>query len=276
MIPKTNILHKLHLATIRQHIHGFHIVEPSPWPLTARLGSGLLTRAIVFLFISPSYSLLITAITIIMLRRYQWWRDVARERALQGWHTFQVQIGIRGGMALFIISEVIFFFSFFWAYFNNRLGYCLETGLVWPPTGITPLNPFGVPLLNTVILLSSGLTVTACHHYTLGEDFSKAWFYLLLTVRLGLWFLSLQGLEYKTSTFTIADSSYGSIFFVATGFHGTHVIVGSLYLLVCLARMQKGQLSSTHHFGLEGAIWYWHFVDVVWIFLFISIYWWGR
>ena len=260
---------------IRTQIHGFHIVEPSPWPITARLGSGFLTRALVSLFIAPSYRLIIISLSVISLRRYQWWRDVAREATIQGWHTVQVQIGMRGGIMLFIVSEVIFFFSFFWAYFNNSLGYCLETGLTWPPTGITALNPFGVPLLNTVILLTSGLTVTACHHYILSGVFKKANIYLTITVRLGIYFLILQGVEYNTRRFTMADSAYGSIFFVATGFHGMHVIVGSVYLLVSLFRIIKGQISSTHHFGLEGAIWYWHFVDVVWIFLFISIYWWG-
>lgn len=216
-----------------------------------------------------------TSFAFILLVMYVWWRDVIREATYQGHHTLIVQRGLKWGMLLFILSEVCFFFSFFWAFFHSALVPNVELGAVWPPVGITPLNAFDVPLLNTAILLSSGATVTWSHHALISGDRRQAILGLIFTVVLGLVFTALQALEYYEAPFSIADSVYGSTFFVATGFHGLHVIIGTLFLLVCLFRLINHHFTKHHHNGFEASIWYWHFVDYVWIFLFCCIYWWG-
>jgi cytochrome c oxidase subunit 3 len=217
----------------------------------------------------------VVSLVLVSLVAFQWWRDVRREATLQGLHTSEVELNIRWGIALFIVSEVLFFFSFFWAYFHIMLSPRLDVGLVWPPIGVLEFNPLLVPLLNTTILLSSGLTVTWAHHAIIISNYKEAVLGLGLTVGLGVYFTLIQGYEYITSYFRLSDSVYGSCFFVATGFHGLHVLIGSTFLLTCLVRLYLGQFSSAHHFGLEAAAWYWHFVDVVWIFLFLRVYWWG-
>lgn len=255
--------------------HPFHIVNPSPWPLTSSLGAFLLARGLVKWFHFFSVDILLVAILRVILSIIQWWRDIIREGTFQGLHTQKVQRGLQWGIILFIISEVLFFISFFWAFFHRRLRPRLELGAVWPPVGINPFNPFNIPLLNTAILLSSGAIVTWAHHRLLYREHSEALTSLGLTVGLGIYFTGLQAFEYIEASFSIADSVYGATFFVATGFHGLHVIIGSRFLLVCLWRLFRAHFSSAHHFGFEAAAWYWHFVDVVWLFLYISIYWWG-
>ena len=204
-----------------------------------------------------------------------WWRDVIREATFQGHHTLMVKQGLKYGMLLFIASEVLFFFSFFWAFFHSSLSPTIELGAVWPPQGIDPLNPFSVPLLNTAVLLSSGATVTWAHHAIISGRRGEAIRGLTATVVLGLIFTALQAMEYYEAPFAISDSVYGSTFFVATGFHGLHVIIGTTFLAVCLGRLVSHQFTRHHHFGFEASSWYWHFVDVVWLFLYICIYWWG-
>lgn len=223
-----------------------------------------------------SFILAVIGLLLIILTIIQWWRDVIREGTFQGHHTLKVTRGLRLGMILFIISEVCFFFAFFWAFFHRSLAPRVEIGCCWPPAGITPLNPFEVPLLNTGVLLTSGLTVTWAHHRLIEGDWVGGLQGLTLTVFLGIYFTVLQIGEYFETSFTIADGVYGSTFFVATGFHGLHVIIGSIFLLVCLVRVYKYHFSTGHHFGFEAAAWYWHFVDVVWLFLYVSIYWWGH
>nr|YP_009529009.1 cytochrome c oxidase subunit III [Ichthyoxenos japonensis]ATO58524.1 cytochrome c oxidase subunit 3 [Ichthyoxenos japonensis] len=247
----------------------------SPWPLVSIFGALYLAISLVYWFYSMSSNFIILAFTLILLSMYQWWRDIIRESTMQGLHTKKVQLGLKWGMILFIISEIMFFFSFFWAIFHSSLTPALELGLLWPPTGINPLNFIEVPLLNTIILLSSGMTVTWSHHSLVENNHSQAFIALTITILLGLYFTLLQMLEYYETSFTIADSVYGATFFVATGFHGTHVIIGSLFLSVCLLRLKKGHYSKFHHFGFEAAAWYWHFVDVVWLFLYSIVYWWG-
>nr|QXF29934.1 cytochrome c oxidase subunit III [Chloeia pocicola] len=253
----------------------FHLVEPSPWPLTASLGAFFLTVGLAAWFHNFSPLPLFFGITMILLTMIQWWRDVTREATFQGHHTSYVVKGLRWGMVLFIASEVMFFFAFFWAFFHSSLAPTPEIGCTWPPTGITPLNPFAVPLLNTAVLLASGVTVTWAHHALMAANRTDAIMALILTVSLGAYFTVLQAGEYMETSFTIADSVYGSTFFVATGFHGLHVLIGSTFLLVCLIRTVLHHFSSGHHFGFEAAAWYWHFVDVVWIFLYLCMYWWG-
>lgn len=255
--------------------HPFHLVNPSPWPLTSSLGAFLITRGLVKWFHFFSMDLFLVGVLRIILSIVQWWRDIVREGTFQGLHTLKVQKGLQWGIVLFIVSEILFFFSFFWAFFHSRLRPRPELGRVWPPAGVEPFNPFNIPLLNTAILLRSGATVTWAHHSLLHQEHTEAVIGLILTVILGVYFTRLQAFEYIEASFSIADSVYGATFFVATGFHGLHVIIGTTFLLVCLVRLFIAHFSSDHHFGFEAAAWYWHFVDVVWLFLYISIYWWG-
>lgn len=176
----------------------------------------------------------------------------------------------------FILSEVFFFVSFFWAFYDASLSPRVELGINWPPKGIVPLAFYSVPLLNTVILLSSGVSVTWAHHALIENYFNKVVFSLLITVVLGVYFLYIQWVEYNESQFCLSDGVYGSTFFIATGFHGMHVIVGTTFLFYVLKSLLQSHLIFNHHFSFEAAAWYWHFVDVVWLFLFVSIYWWGR
>ena len=255
--------------------HPFHLVEKRPWPLIASLAAIILTSGLVKWFHIFQTNLLLIGLFRVILRRAQWWRDITREGTLQGLHSKKVIVGLRWGIILFIVSEVLFFFSFFWAFFHRSLSPTIEIGDIWPPTSIVPFNPFQIPLLNTAILLASGVTVTWAHHSIIENNHSQATQGLALTIILGLYFTALQALEYSEASFTIADSVYRSTFFVATGFHGLHVIIGTAFLIVALLRTLIAHFSGYHHFGLEAAIWYWHFVDVVWLFLYTSIYWWG-
>jgi cytochrome c oxidase subunit III len=212
-----------------------------------------------------------------------WWRDVIYEAEVEGDHTRVVQISYRYGMILFIASEVMFFVAWFWAYFNTALfpgdpqdvGRLAVTGGVWPPKGIETFDPWHFPLLNTLILLTSGTTVTWAHHALLENDRKGLIWGLTLTIALGLTFTCVQAWEYAHAGFHFSGNIYGATFFMATGFHGAHVIIGSIFLIVCLGRAIAGQFKPTQHLGFEFAAWYWHFVDVVWLFLFACIYVWG-
>nr|ALO77603.1 cytochrome c oxidase subunit 3 [Hemipeplus sp. HEM01] len=255
--------------------HPFHLVDVSPWPILGSLSALSLMTGIIKWFHLLETNLFFLSFLSLLMIMYQWWRDISREGTFQGHHTYPVTMGLRWGMILFITSEVLFFISFFWGFFHNSLAPSIEIGMLWPPKGIIPFNPIQIPLLNTLILLTSGLTVTWAHHSLMENNFSQTTQGLLLTVILGIYFSILQGYEYYEAPFTIADAAYGSSFFMATGFHGIHVIIGSTFLLVCLFRHLNNHFSQIHHFGFEAAAWYWHFVDVVWLFLYISIYWWG-
>nr|QNG56254.1 cytochrome c oxidase subunit III [Platisus vespertinus] len=255
--------------------HPYHLVDVSPWPILGSLGAMTFLMGLIKWFHMYKNDLLFLGLMIMLLVMYQWWRDIVREATFQGLHTYNVTMGLRWGMILFITSEVFFFISFFWGFFHSSLSPSIEIGMMWPPKSIIPFNPIEIPLLNTLILLSSGLTVTWAHHGFMENNYNQAFQGLLYTVILGVYFTLLQGYEYMEAPFTIADAVYGSSFFMATGFHGLHVIIGSTFLLTCLIRHYYNHFSSIHHFGFEAAAWYWHFVDVVWLFLYISIYWWG-
>lgn len=253
----------------------FHLVEFSPWPLTGSLGAMFLTVGLTSWFHNQRILTLIFGLLLIILTIFQWWRDIIRESTFQGFHTLKVSSGIRIGIILFITSEICFFFAFFWAYFHRSLAPNIEIGVSWPPIHIYPLNPFQVPLLNTAILLASGITVTWAHHSLLLGSYKESLQSIFITITLGIYFTVLQAQEYIEASFSISDSIYGASFFVATGFHGLHVIIGTLFLLICLIRIIYNHFSINHHFGFEAAAWYWHFVDVVWLFLYTCIYWWG-
>nr|AYC65858.1 cytochrome c oxidase subunit III [Trichodectes canis] len=256
--------------------HPYHIVSISPWPLILSLTvfsfafMGLMafnSFCNVFLLFVPFSGLLL----ILML----WWRDIIRESTFQGCHCLEVQNGLRIGMISFILSEVMFFFSFFFGYFYLSLSPDIWIGAMWPPIGINPVDWMSVPVLNTLLLLSSGVSITWSHHAIIEKNHNQACLGLALTVLLGIVFVFFQYEEYFESSFSMSDSSFGSIFFLSTGFHGFHVIVGSMFLGVNLIRLLSKQFSNQHHFGFEGAAWYWHFVDVVWLVLFLCFYWWG-
>ena len=276
--------------------HDYHLVDPSPWPaLGATSAFVLALGAIWWMHDGPIWVMLLGLLGV-FYTMLVWWRDVIREAVSEGHHTPVVQIGLRYGMVLFIASEVMFFVAWFWAYFDAALyPSILADGAVWrdladgavqslfggavehdhwPPAGVLTFDPWHLPLLNTLILLTSSTTVTWAHHAIREGHQQEAVQGLLLTVILGLFFTFVQAIEYISAPFGFTEL-YGSRFFMATGFHGFHVIVGTAFLLVCLFRAMKGHFKPDHHFGFEAAAWYWHFVDVVWIFLFSCIYVWG-
>lgn len=257
--------------------HPYHIVDPRPWPLSSSLGAQILLRGLAGWMsqFDIKGNLVNCGILLLLLSVVQWWRDVNREATLQGKHTSQVENRIRLGVLLFIVSEIFFFASFFWSFFHASLRPSVESGSFWPPAEVIPINPFEVPLLNTTVLLSRGATITWAHMSLLSSNGLESHIGFLCTVLLGVLFSLLQLMEYKNSSFTIADSVYGRTFYLATGFHGVHVLIGTIFITVMWWRHSVGHFSRARHFGFEASAWYWHFVDVVWLFLFITIYWWG-
>nr|YP_010478286.1 cytochrome c oxidase subunit III [Nesophrosyne sp. 29 GMB-2012]UVI59730.1 cytochrome c oxidase subunit III [Nesophrosyne sp. 29 GMB-2012] len=255
--------------------HPFHLVENSPWPITASMGIMTTTSGTVVWLHNNQMLLMNLGTIIIILTMIQWWRDVVRESTFQGLHTKKVIKSMKWGMMLFIASEVLFFSSFFWAFFHSSLAPTMEVGMQWPPLGIKSFNPLSIPLLNTLILLSSGISITWAHNGIINNNFSQTKQSLLITISMGIYFTILQGVEYLEAPFSMADSVYGSTFFMSTGFHGIHVMIGTIFITVSTLRTIKLHMSMKHHVGFETSAWYWHFVDVVWLFLYISVYWWG-
>jgi cytochrome c oxidase subunit III len=270
--------------------HDYHLVDPSPWPLIGSISAFTMAVGLVMTL----KSLQIGGMTLgpyvfgagilgVLYTMLSWWTGVVREATHEGYHTRVVQIHHRYGMMMFIASEVMFFVAWFWAYFdaslypNDPLQYQrMElTGGAWPPKGIETFDPWHLPLLNTLILLTSGTTITWAHHALLHNDRQGLKIGLWLTVILGIMFTSLQAYEYSHAGFGFSGNIYGATFFMATGFHGAHVIIGTIFLSVCLFRAYMGHFTARQHLGFEFAAWYWHFVDVVWLFLFASIYVWG-
>jgi heme/copper-type cytochrome/quinol oxidase subunit 3 len=257
--------------------HPFHLVDPSIWPFFISFSALFVTFGIVLWMhmYEGGLGLLYCGLLILVLICAYWWRDVVREATFEGHHTQIVQRGLRYGMLLFIVSEVMFFFAFFWAFFHSSLSPAFAIGGTWPPRDIVTISPWGVPLLNTLLLLCSGFTLTWSHHSLMAKDKKSALFALGLTLFLAVLFTYVQLFEYQSASFGISDGIFGSVFYITTGIHGFHVIVGTLFLAVCAIRMYANHFSSNQHFGFEAAIWYWHFVDVVWLFLFVCLYWWS-
>jgi len=258
-------------------MHPFHLVDPSPWPFFISVASFVLTLGIVLFFHSFKGGLFIFLFGLFFLIFVMllWWRDVIREATFRGLHTIKVVRGLKLGIALFILSEAMFFVSFFWAFFHSSLAPSIEIGGVWPPKGLVVLNPFAIPLLNTLILLTSGATVTFAHYSLQAQNRVNTIAALAITVILAFVFTLFQISEYIAAPFNLSDGIYASTFFLATGFHGLHVIIGTLFLTVCLCRYMAFHFTPRHHLGFEAAAWYWHFVDVVWLILFIFVYVWG-
>ncbi len=257
--------------------HSYHLVDPSPWPLAGALSGFMLTSGLVLYmhkFIG-GWNLFFSGFLFILYVMYIWWRDIIREATFEDQHSIVVQKGLKLGMILFIVSEIMFFFAFFWAFFHSSVAPVYNIGGVWPPHSITIINTYTVPLTNTFILLTSGATVTWAHHAILARAKKQTIISLIFTLILAILFTCLQGLEYISSPFNISDGVYGSVFYMSTGFHGFHVLIGTIALFVSLIRIVLNHFTNKHHFGFESAIWYWHFVDVVWLFLFINVYGWS-
>ncbi|MCO4053928.1 MAG: cytochrome c oxidase subunit 3 [Bosea sp.] len=270
--------------------HDYHLVDPSPWPLIGAFAAFVMATGMVMTMkgMAPAGMkigplVLGAGVLGVLYTMFAWWVDVTREAEHQGHHTRVVQIHHRYGMMMFIASEVMFFVAWFWAYFDVALfaGEAQQyaradfTGGVWPPKGIETFDPWHLPLLNTLILLTSGTTVTWAHHAMLHDDRKGLKQALWLTVILGVLFTVCQVYEYSHAAFTFSGHVYGSTFYMATGFHGAHVVIGTIFLAVCLYRAYLGHFTPKQHLGFEFAAWYWHFVDVVWLFLFAAIYVWG-
>lgn len=261
----------------------FHLVKPSVWPLVGAMAAGLLAVCMVMFMhdvklgdFQPGLKGVLLGFAAVLALMWVWWRDVIREAVVEKAHSPMAKIGLRYGMALFIASEVMFFVAFFWAFFNASLFPTAALGFVWPPATIEAIPAFDLPFLMTMILLLSGCTVTWAHHAILEDKKNESVLALLITVLLGVLFLCFQAYEYSHAAFGFKDSVYSSAFYMATGFHGFHVLVGTIFLIVCWRRAVAGHFTSKSHFGFEAAAWYWHFVDVVWLFLFVAVYWWGN
>jgi cytochrome c oxidase subunit 3 len=248
------------------------MVAPSPWPVLGAASALVLAVGAILFMHGAGPWVMLAGLVALLFVLFRWWADVVNEAEDGTSHNAIVRIGLRYGMALFIFSEVMFFFGFFWAFFNASL---FPVAGIWPPKGIKTFDPFDLPLLNTLILLSSGVTLTWAHHALIDNNRRDLVRGLAITIALGLTFSAVQAFEYSHAAFGFSEGIYPTTFYMATGFHGFHVIVGTIFLIVCLVRATKGHFKPDHHVGFEAAAWYWHFVDVVWLFLFFSIYWWG-
>lgn len=268
---------KLNFLEKKSYKHPYHLCNPSPWPFFAALGVFFTVLGLVgyMHFFIEGFRVFILGICVLLGTVSLWWRDVIREATFEGQHTSYVRKGLRSGMILFILSEVMFFFAFFWGFFHSSLNPTMEIGCIWPPKGIVGLNPWHVPLLNTFVLLTSGAFITWTHYSILGGTRKAALNSLLATIILALFFTLLQRYEYIHAPFNISDGIYGSTFYMITGLHGSHVIIGSIFLLICFYRLIQHHFTKKVHVGFESGSWYWHFVDIVWIFVYIFIYWWS-
>ena len=266
--------------------HPYHLVNPSPWPVMTAFSLLLLASGGVMSIHEYSYGNYVLAIGLmaVIFCAANWWKDVIKEGRIDKAHTEAVRYGLRMAMALFILSEIVFFGVFFSAFFKARLfpewildGVWITTQGIWPPEGIKPFDPWSLPLINTLILLLSGTTVTWAHHSIMTNNKKESVEALGYTILLGISFTCLQAFEYHHAAFKFTDGIYASNFFMATGFHGLHVIIGTIFLTVCYFRAKNGHFEEGNgHLGFEFAAWYWHFVDVVWLFLFVFIYVLGR
>ncbi|HLX97632.1 MAG TPA: cytochrome c oxidase subunit 3 [Roseiarcus sp.] len=263
---------------------GFHLVEPSPWPVVGAFFAFLSAFGLIWTMHHAGLGppLLTIGVAGILFTMAGWWRDVVSE-AQGGYHNLLVRHGLTIGMILFIASEVMFFVAWFWAFFWSSLnpadpqttGLLAFSGGMWPPKGTEVMDPLKLPLMNTFVLLTSSAAVNVAHDYLREGNRPKFKNFLALGIALGVLFVFTQAYEYIHAPFDFKNTIYGATFFMATGFHGAHVIIGVIFLSTCLLRAWLGQFTPRHHVGFQFAAWYWHFVDVVWLFLFSCIYLWG-
>ena len=261
----------------RHEQQSFHVVTESPWPLLAAVClCSNMTQTLLF-WNWQMFSVWAVSQSVIgcLCVFGHWFYDVVTEATYEGQHTVSVQSGIRSGMLLFILSEVMFFFSFFWAFFHFVLVSPVNVGHVWPPLGILSLDPTALPLVNTILLLSSGVAITWGHRSIEIGHRHQSINALVLTIIYGIFFSIIQLHEYHITIYSLYDSVYGTCFYLLTGFHGLHIVVGTVFLVVCLVRLISYHYTSNHHVGYVCCIWYWHFVDVVWLFLYIIVYIWA-
>lgn len=257
--------------------HPYHLVDPSILPFIGAFAAFLLAGGGVLFMHGHalgSLTLSVGAVAVLAVMA-SWWQTVVHEAFTLRLHSRIVKIGLRYGMALFIASDVMFFVAFFWAFFDGSLYPSLAIGGIWPPKGIEAIDPFHLPLLMTLILLLSGTTLTWSHYALIQGDKKSALRGLELTILLGIIFTAVQGYEYLHASFGIKDTVFGATFYMTTGFHGLHVLIGNVFLIVCYVRMRKDHFTPDDHFGFEASAWYWHFVDIVWLFVFCSVYVWG-
>jgi len=261
---------------MRKHL--FHIVQPSPWPILVAISLFFITSGLGFYVHRVNFggSILIFGLILIVLFTTSWYKDIITEATYLGLHTQVVRSGLKSGFLLFILSEVMLFFGFFWAFFHSALCPSVEFAAIWPPQGIQVILAHQYPLLNTIILLVSGFAVTWVHKGVSSGSMKETIDAFLTTIVLGFTFIILQIYEYNVASFDITDSVYSSTFYMLTGLHGLHVMAGVSFLLICFIRLLRNHFLSNHYLGLVFAIWYWHFVDVIWILLFIVIYCWGN
>jgi len=253
----------------------YHIVTNSPWPLIASFNIISIAINLTTIINKKTFKRLAVSLVLITISTIIWWKNTIIEAIKEGIHQKRVINRLKIGIILFICSEVLFFGGFFWAYFHIRISPNTQIGQFWPPIAIKAIHPINVPLLNTILLISSGATITYSHHSILSNNRKQAIKILIYTCVLGTYFIILQILEYFQTEFCLSDSSFGSTFFILTGFHGLHVFVGTSYLITTLFNIKKHNITKNHHIIFEIASWYWHFVDVIWMLLYISIYWWN-
>lgn len=264
----------IHLKTF----HSYHLVDPSPWPILGSLGGfSVTTGGVLYMHkYNGGWYLLVSGLILILYTMFFWWQDIVREATFETVHNNLILKSLKLAMILFIISEILFFFAFFWAFFHSSISPVFNIGAVWPPKYISLISFYTIPLTNTVFLLSSGVTITWAHHSVLVRAKKHAILSLIFTIIFATFFTALQYFEYINASFNISDGIYGSCFFIATGFHGFHVFIGTMAIIITLFRLILNHFTNQHHFGLEASIWYWHFVDVIWLFLFINVYWWSN
>lgn len=253
------------------------MVNVSPWPLFTSFSLLNLVLNIVtyFHFYAAGIFYIQSSLFMLCFFLFRWFYDIVVESTYEGNHTFKVQQGVKLGMCLFIVSEIMFFFSFFWSFFHCSLSPSISIGCIWPQKAIITMDPWGLPLWNTIILLSSGVTITYAHKALIVGDRSYTMLGIFYTIVYGSIFTIVQGYEYTVAPFSLNDGIFGSLFFLLTGFHGLHVFIGSLFLFICLVRHLQYHFLVNQHIGFECAAWYWHFVDVVWLGLFLLVYIWG-
>lgn len=253
----------------------FHLLDPSPWPILTSFSFLRFALSVIIMVRMFYVAPFIVSILFLLYSSFLWGRDIHREGCYYGEHNYEVTYGFKVGMIFFIISECFFFLSMFWSYAHLAESPSVFIGRAWPPLGINCFDPKGIPFLNTILLVSSGVSVTLSHHYMEKGSYNNSIYSLFFTIILGVFFTFFQLVEYYVASFTFSCSSYSSIYFMGTGFHGLHVLIGTVLLIICLFRFIFTFISPMHRVGFECSVWYWHFVDIVWFFLYLVFYWWG-